>query len=253
MDRKQRTKLAQDCYSKWRSWSAGVPQGTKLGPWLFLTMINDIDTPVDLWKYVDDTTISEVVGKGHENDIQRVEDSLSRQSNSDGFNETRCKELRISSEQNKPNFDPIMVKGKPLELVTYFKVPDLNINSGRLLQNPTMYILYATIYIDSTSTQDIFIQRLHSFNFNIWYFHSMTSFIQLQHLIFSFNDFIHSTSTQDIFIQWLHSFNFNTGYFCARRIFIQLQRPKLRFIERTYLFNFNKTYSFNSSQVPGHR
>ena len=29
---------------------------------------------------------------------------------------------------------------------------------------------YATIYIHSTSTQDIFIQRLHSFNFNTGYF-----------------------------------------------------------------------------------
>ena len=115
-------------------------------------MINDIDTPVDIWKYVDDTTISEVVGKGHENDIQRVEDSLSRQSNSDGFklNETRCKELRISSEQNKPNFDPIMVKGKPLELVTYVKVPDLNINSGRLLQNPKIFSFNKTYSFNSS-------------------------------------------------------------------------------------------------------
>ena len=87
--------------------------------------------------------------------------------------------------------------------------------------------LYATIYIGSTSTQDIFIQRL----------------------------LIQRSSTLDIFIQRLYSFNFNTGYFCARQIFIQLQRPKLCFMKRIYLFNFNqkkkisfnKTYLFNSS------
>ena len=97
---------------------------------------------------------------------------------------------------------------------------------GRLLQNSTMYIC---------------MQR--------------SILIQLQHRIFSFNDNIDSTSTLDIFIQRLYSFNFNTGYSCARQIFIQLQRPKLCFMKRIYLFNFNKknlflfnkTYLFNSS------
>ena len=41
------------------------PQGTKLGPWPFLIMINDLVVKnARLWKYVDDTTISETVAKG---------------------------------------------------------------------------------------------------------------------------------------------------------------------------------------------
>lgn len=43
--RKQRVKLAQDCYSEWRSIPAGVPQGTKLGPWLVQIVINNISVP----------------------------------------------------------------------------------------------------------------------------------------------------------------------------------------------------------------
>ncbi len=45
---------------------AGVPQGTN-GPWLFLAIINDLritnSTTSDLWKFADDTSVSEVIPK----------------------------------------------------------------------------------------------------------------------------------------------------------------------------------------------
>ena len=118
MDRKQRVKLAQDCHSQWCSVPSDVPQGTKLGPWLFLVMINDLDTPVDLWKYVDDTSCSEIVTKGSESKLQEALDDFSRQASLDGFqlNKAKCKERRIGFSNSNHDFEPLVLNGKPLEL-----------------------------------------------------------------------------------------------------------------------------------------
>ena len=92
---------------------------------------NDLDTPADMWKYVNDTSISETVEKGCESNLQRVVDDLSRQSSSEGFqlNEAKCKELRISFTNNNSTFNPILLNGKPLEEVTSAKLLGLNISN----------------------------------------------------------------------------------------------------------------------------
>ena len=117
MFRKQRTKLSNECYSEWLYVRASVPQGTKLGPWLFLLMVNELHAlGLDVWKFVDDITVLEVVPKGDHSHVKDAIDSLSVQSLSNDFelNEAKCKELRICFSKSPPNFDPVEINGKPL-------------------------------------------------------------------------------------------------------------------------------------------
>jgi hypothetical protein len=50
-----------NCKTNWKTISAGVPQGTKLGPLFFLVMVNDLKIQLPLYKYVDDCALPEVV------------------------------------------------------------------------------------------------------------------------------------------------------------------------------------------------
>ena len=75
--RQQRVKL-NGVLSDWLDVPAGVPQGTRLGLWLLLAMINDLRLPegFHMWKFANDPTASEVVPASKHSLLQEVADYI---------------------------------------------------------------------------------------------------------------------------------------------------------------------------------
>ena len=124
-------KLARYCYSDWGSVGAAVLQGTKLGPWLFMVMINDINiNGANLRKYVDDTSMAETVHKRQPNGIQVFVAELVRQAETDKFELNETKELRINFSRSADSFEAVTINNKPIEVVTSVKLLGLTISNN---------------------------------------------------------------------------------------------------------------------------
>ena len=133
-DRKQRVKL-NGVYSDWLNVPAGVPQGTRLGPWLFLVLINDLRLPdgsFAMWKFADDTTVSEIVPPSKQSALQQAVDFISSwsQENRLQLNPSKCKELQSCFTRSPPTHSPVELDGLAFESVNSAKVLGVTIISN---------------------------------------------------------------------------------------------------------------------------
>ena len=102
---------------------------------MFVFLITDLSLngnfKAKLWKYVDDTTTSQVVAKGGASNAQHIADCVSQWSldNRVQLNSEKCKELRISFTKKQSEFHPILVNGNQLEVVRSAKLLGVIITS----------------------------------------------------------------------------------------------------------------------------
>ena len=116
-------KLNSDCFSSWLTVPAGVPQGTCLGPWLFLVMVNDLRSNMEntsLWMFADDGTRSETVYRLDTSSLQNEIDAVYQWTLANNFqlNLLKCKELIITFKKSPVSYESIFINNLPLERVT---------------------------------------------------------------------------------------------------------------------------------------
>jgi hypothetical protein len=126
----QRIKVGNEV-SSWSVVNGGVPQGTLSGPELFRRMVSDLTTGVRTIKYVDDTTLVEVVKKGEPSHLQ---DSLNDvlawcDKNKLYINPSKTKELLIHFFKVDPDVPPLVIGDSCIERVRSAKLLGVHISN----------------------------------------------------------------------------------------------------------------------------
>jgi ribonuclease P/MRP protein subunit RPP40 len=109
-DRIQRVVLGENT-SEWKKVTSGVPQGSVIGPLLFVIYINDLmqDLKNSCKLYADDTKVISVINKIEDNiNMQKDLNKLVKWSENwlIDFNKDKCKIMHIG--KNNPNYDYFM-------------------------------------------------------------------------------------------------------------------------------------------------
>ena len=128
--RTQRVKIG-DVLSDWLPISAGMPQGSFLGPLTFIILVDGMTAGDFTHKYIDDTTLTELISRPATSRMQLVVDDLAFQASQChmNINGKKTKEMLIG--QLRRNAPPsLMLDGTEIERVTVFKLLGIHISDN---------------------------------------------------------------------------------------------------------------------------
>lgn len=128
MDRQHRVKIGE-VTSEWASPNGGMPQGTWLGVYVFISLINSLQSSLELHKFIDDCTLSEVVSSSASMMQQEI-DALSKWSvdNKMNINTKKTKEMLLGSFQCR-QLPSLKLNGQDIEQVTSYKLLGLHVTN----------------------------------------------------------------------------------------------------------------------------
>ena len=84
-------------FSNWASSNGGIRQGTWLGPYVFLSLINDLKSTLQLHKFVDDCIMTEIISAFDVSVMKQELDKLKSWSDTNlmNINTKKTKEMLI--------------------------------------------------------------------------------------------------------------------------------------------------------------
>ena len=140
-DRSQRVRLGQEL-SDWVHLKGSIPQGTWLGPLLFVILINDLGPPCATHKYMDDTTLTVRVGKGSVSSMQSIMDFTTSWSSANNMvpNIRKTKEMVICFHKQPTAIPPVTIQEMEIERVSSTKLLGVVINDKLTWADNTNYI-----------------------------------------------------------------------------------------------------------------
>ena len=120
--RVQRVKLS-DCFSEWLLLKGSMPQGTWLGPLIFVLLIDDLSTGCMLHKFIDDSTLSEFFKKGEPSSMDVYFNNVVEWSRANlmNINYKKTKEMLLGA-VNSNEISQLIVDGNTIARVSVYKL-----------------------------------------------------------------------------------------------------------------------------------